>query len=244
MSPVLKKRLRVYAFSAGIVVALMAGVPPLSSVEWPKAIIAILGLVVGILNIRGKDQMDRYLIAAIGLKVTVAAFLGFSGVTEAQKAMIINFEIFITAGLLYVALVSMYSVLKTNFNTYKLWVYIAAVILVVGIWLASGTGNQSLVTFGSIGLLLLGLFVGFTEGPKNPDEGNAKVGVEFVIAAVAYQLSSSAVSEINVADFTKYEGLINSLKLLLEKSTIFTTSALLVIAFMAIFWVLDEITDN
>lgn len=39
------------------------------------------------------------------------------------------------------------------------------------------------------------------------------------------------------------EVLVDHIKFLLEKATIFTTSALLVIAFMWIFWVLDEISD-
>jgi hypothetical protein len=250
MSPTMKKRIRVYALAAGIVVAIMAGIPPLDTVQWPKAVIAILGLVVGILNIRGKGEMDRFLIAAIGLKITVDAFLGFSEVQETQTAVaisIVNLEVFITAALLYVSLASLYDVLKDNLNTYKKWFYFAAIFLViVGLIFSilEGNINQSWVSFASLGLLILGLIVGYLEGPKNPDEAEKKVGGAFLIAAVGFWLSSSSVGRIVETDFAQYEVLLKNLKNLLENSAIFTTSALLLIAFMSIFWVLDAITDN
>ncbi|MDH5507311.1 MAG: hypothetical protein OEZ02_08830 [Anaerolineae bacterium] len=244
MSPVMKKRIRIYAFAVGMTIVVIAGIDPLVDYQWPKAVISILGLIVGILNIRGGEQMDRFLISAIGLKVTVAAFLGFSGVTAMQKAIIVNLEIFITAGLLYVALVGIYDAFRANRHNLKFALYAAAIILVVLVWLFGNNGTASWVAYASIGLLLLGVVVGYSEGPKNPDEGNSNVGREFLLAALGFQLASKAVSDIVEADFSQYEALIKGIKVLLEKTTIFTTSALLIIAFMSIFWVLDEITDN
>lgn len=248
MSSVMRKRLRIYAFSAGIVVAVMAGIPPLDTVIWPRVVVTVLGLIVGILNIRGREQMDRFLFAAIGLNVTVAAFLGFSGVPESLKAVIGNFQIFITAGLVYVALSGIYEIFKGSLKTYKGWFFIAAIILVLVIWvvvITRGEGEGSfLVGPASLLLLILGLVTGYLEGPKNPDEANANVGLRFLIAAVGFQLSSFAVGEVGVEDYQQYANLLTNLKILFERSTIFTTSALLVIAFMSIFWVLDEVTDD
>lgn len=240
MSPSLKRRIRVYAFTAGIVVAIMAGIPPLDEVGWPKVIIIFLGLIVGILNIRGEEQVERFLIAAIGLKVTSLAFLNFSGVEGIQRTVIVNLEIFITAGLLYVALVRIYEAFREKFNSYKVWVYVAAIVLVLAIWIFGKTAT-GLVTPALLGILLLGLIAGYFEGPKSPEEANAGVGNRFLVAAVAFQLSSTAVAGIVQEEFLQYEVLVENSKILLENTTIFTTSALLVIAFMAIFWVLDAI---
>jgi hypothetical protein len=65
-----------------------------------------------------------------------------------------------------------------------------------------------------------------------------------LIAAVAFQLSSTAVSEIMEGGFTMYTEILNNLNILLQKATVFTTSALLVIAFMSIFFVLDELSES
>lgn len=247
MSPVMKKRLRIYAFTAGIVVAVMAGIPPLDTVIWPQVVIAVLGLIVGILNIRGREQMDRFLFAAIGLNVTVAAFLGFSGVPESLQAVIGNLQIFITAGLLYVSLYGIYETFKGNLKTFNGWLFIAAIFLVIIIWIVivirGESEGQFLIVPASLLLLVLGLIAGYFEGPKNPNEANANVGGRFLIAAVGLQLSSFAVGVIEGEGYAQYADILDNLKILLEKSTIFTTSALLVIAFMSIFWVLDEITD-
>lgn len=241
MSSTLKRRIRVYAFTAGIVVAIMAGIPPLDEVGWPLVLIVVLGLIVGILNIRGNEKIERYLIAAIGLKVTSAAFLNFSGVGDSQKAVIVNLEIFITAGLLYVALLRIYESFKDKSGSYWIWVYILAIVLILVVWIFGEKTGESLVIPASLGILLLGLAAGYVEGPKNPDEANAGVGNRFLIAAVAFQLSSTAVTGIVEGEYPGYEVLVSNSKILLESATIFTTSALLMIAFMAIFWVLDEI---
>lgn len=244
MSPTMKRRIRVYAFTAGIVVAIMAGIPPLDEVPWPQGVIAVLGLIVGILNIRGDDQVDKFLIAAIGLKVTSAAFLTFEGIQDTQAAVVVsNLEIFITAGLLYVALVRIYEAFRDKFSSYKMWFYVAAIVLILLAWIFGDNLSEPLVLSTSIGLVILGLVAGYFEGPKNPDQANAGMGGKFLIAAVGFQLASTAVQGIVEEDFTQYEALVTNMKILLEKATVFTTSALLLIAFMAIFWVLDEIND-
>lgn len=244
MSPTLKKRIRVYAFAAGIVVAIMAGIPPLDEVSWPQVVIVVLGLTVGVLNISGEDQIERFIIAAIGLKVTSAAFLDFSPIGDGPKAIIINLEIFITAGLLFVALKRIYETFREKFKNYEVWFYIAAIVLVLLVWIFGGDIEASLITYAAVGLIVLGLIAGYFEGPKNPDQAIAQRGRRFLIAAVALQLSSSAIMEIDEVDYPDFDALLGSIKTLLENLTIFTTSALLMIAFMAIFWVLDEVQDQ
>lgn len=243
MSPILKRRFRVYAFAAGIVVAVMAGFEPLKGIEWPIVVIAVLGLLVGIMNIQGDEQMGRYLVSAIGLKVTSEAFKAFLEPDSGAEAIFSNLEVFITAGLIYVAFVRMYEAFRSKFGTYKVWFYISAIILVIAIWILGDNGTQPWVKYASGVLFSLGILVGFNEGPKSPEQAISGVGNRFLIAAVAFQLSSTAIAGIVEKDFSQYEALVTNSKILLENSTIFTTSALLIIAFMAIFWVLDEITD-
>lgn len=238
MSSTMKKRVRVYAFTAGMIVALMAGVPPLDTVDWPKGVVAVLGLVVGILNIRGKEQMDRFLISAIGLKVATRAFLFFNGVPDIYKPVAINFEVFITAALLYVSLVGIYTVVQERTNTYKVWFYLAALALVVVIGLVWNTDNQSVVDYASVGLLILGLVAGYSEGPKNPEQMEAGRGYPYMVSAIAFHLSVEA-----VASFPLSESFWDLVSLVLEKFAVFTTTGMLVITFMTIFWVLDDITD-
>lgn len=246
MSPELKKRFRVYSFAAGIVVALMASIPPLDAVDWPKVVVAVLGLAVGILNIRGKGQMDRFLIAAIGLKVTVVGFRKFPFLAEGSipAEMLSNLEAFITAGLIYVSLVGLYEALQGNFTTSKKVVYAGATLLVLVAWNLGDYVSAANANIAALGLLIFGVISGTWEGPKSPKEASSGRGRQFLIAAVAFQLSSDAVAGIKVEEFGLYENFIMQLTTLLKQMTIFTTSALLVIAFMAIFWVLDEISDT
>jgi hypothetical protein len=246
MSPGLKKRLRVYSFAAAIVVAFMASVPPLDTVEWPQAVVAILGLLVGIFNITGKDQTERFLIAAIGLKVVVRGFLGLPGVQELDflTNVIENLEIFITAGLIYAAIVGLYDSLKNTFTTFKIVLYAAALLLVILTWNPGSFVGDEIVNILSVGLVILGLVGGYLEAPKRAEEAVEKKGRRFLIAAVAFQLSSTAVSEIIEGGFTMYPDILNNLNILLQKATVFTTSALLVIAFMSIFFVLDELSES
>lgn len=246
MSPGVKKRLRVYSFAAAIVVAFMASVPPLDTVEWPSAVIAVLGLLVGIFNITGKDQMERFLIAAIGLKVVVRGFLGLPGVQELEflTNVIGNLEIFITAGLIYAAIVGLYDSLRGNFTTFKTVLYALAILLVILSWNPGSFIPADIVNILSVGLVVLGLVGGYLEAPKSAEEAIARKGRRFLIAAVAFQLSSSAVSEIMEGGFTMYSDVLNNLNILLQKATIFTTTALLIIAFTSIFFVLDELSEH
>jgi len=245
MSPGLQKRLRVYSFAAAIVVAFMASVAPLDTVEWPKAVIVVLGLLVGIFNITGKDQMERFLIAAIGLKVVVRGFLELPGIQEMSflTNVISNLEIFITAGLIYAAIVGLYESLKGQFTPFKKVLYGLAVLLVILAWNPGSFISTEVVNIFSVALVVLGLLGGYLEAPKSSKEAAARKGGRFLIAAVALQLSSIAVAEIIEGGFTMYVDILDNLHVLLQKATIFTTTALLVIAFTSIFFVLDELSE-
>lgn len=246
MSSILKRRFRVYAFAMGIAVAIMAGFDPLSSVEWPKVVIAALGLLVGIMNIEDdgeSDSMGRFLIAAIGLKVTSGAFRTFLESDSSIENIFFNLEVFITAGLLYVALVRMYEAFKDKFGSYKVWFYGVAILLVLAIWILGDQGSLPWVKYAAAVLVVLGIVVGFFEGPKSPEEAKNQVGTSFLIAAVGFQLASAAITTIGEGEFVEYSVLVDNARILLTYATRFTTSALLAIAFMSIFWVLDKITD-
>jgi hypothetical protein len=246
MSPGLQKRLRVYSFAAAIVVAFMASVPPMDTVEWTSVVIVVLGLLVGIFNITGKDQMERFLVAAIGLKVVVRGFLSLPGVQELVflTNVIRNLEIFITAGLIYAAIVGLYDSLEGHFTTFKKVLYGLAILFVVLAWNPGSFIPAEVVNILSFALVVLGLVGGYLEAPKSADEAVERKGRQFLIAAVAFQLSSTAVSEIITGGFKMYQDILGSINTLLQKATIFTTTALLVIAFTSIFFVLDELSES
>lgn len=71
-----------YAFIAGVVISLLVGVFATNPMVQPNlgvlmAILAVLGLVVGIMNIRDKE-IDSFLIAALVLLASASALASFS----------------------------------------------------------------------------------------------------------------------------------------------------------------------
>jgi len=251
MSPGLQKRLRVYLFAGALAVILMSSTHTLDQEAWPQALIAALGLAVGILNIQGKEQTDRFLIAAIGVAVTVGGFLEVQKDILADQDYITNviknLELFITSALIYAAFRGIYDALKSDLTPIKKWLYGGAVLVVFLAMLAWFIGRfeiDVIIDGISVGLLLfLGLWVGILESPKSPQEASEVKGRRFLIAAVALQLTSNAVERIDSTKLMDYDKLIDFFRTLLLKSTLFTTTALLVIAMISIFFVLDELSE-
>jgi len=117
-------------------------------------------------------------------------------------------------------------------------------LLVILSWNPGSFIPADIVNILSVALVVLGLVGGYLEAPKSADEAVERKGRRFLIAAVAFQLSSTAVSEIIEGGFTMYSQVLDNLNILLQKASIFTTSALLVIAFTSIFFVLDELSEH
>lgn len=89
-----------YAFIAGIVVAVIAGV---MDAPWAPAALAILGLVVGFLNITAEESTS-FLLAAIGLILSARAMDAIPEVGEAVAPFVANIVSFIGAAVFVVAI--------------------------------------------------------------------------------------------------------------------------------------------
>jgi len=92
-----------WAFLIGVVLAIVAG---FITASWPAIVLAILGLIVGFLNISAKEVL-HYLVAVIALLVIgtagIAALESLGGFVETVQLMISNFIVFVAASGLIVA---------------------------------------------------------------------------------------------------------------------------------------------
>jgi len=91
-----------WAFIAGVVVAVLAGLFVVG-VSWVTWILAILGLVVGFLNVSTTDP-QRFLLAAVALTLSASAVLSLPVVGFVLTNILANVLIFIAAAMLVVAI--------------------------------------------------------------------------------------------------------------------------------------------
>ena len=89
-----------YAFIVGIIVAVIAGVTELS---WAPGALAVLGVIVGFLNITA-DETRSFLLAAIALLMTATAIDSIPVIGEAFSPFISNVVAFIGAAVFVVAI--------------------------------------------------------------------------------------------------------------------------------------------
>ena len=101
-----------WAFIVGIVIAVLAGIVPESMVPayWVIVLLAVLGLIVGFLNVTAKESTP-FLVAAIALVLSTSTFnaimmqvLGTGTVTTAIGKMLGNVGIFVAPAAVLVAL--------------------------------------------------------------------------------------------------------------------------------------------
>ena len=91
-----------WAFIAGIVVAVLAGLFVVD-VSWVTWILAILGLIVGFLNV-STTEPQRFLLAAVALTLSASAVLSLPVVGFVLTNILANVLIFIAAAMLVVAI--------------------------------------------------------------------------------------------------------------------------------------------
>jgi len=91
-----------WAFIAGIVVAVLAGLFVVG-VSWVTWVLAILGLVVGFLNV-STTEPQRFLLAAVALTLSASAVLSLPVVGFVLTNILANVLIFIAAAMLVVAI--------------------------------------------------------------------------------------------------------------------------------------------
>lgn len=91
-----------WAFIAGIVVAVLAGLFVVG-VSWVVWVLAILGLVIGFLNV-STTEPQRFLLAAVALTLSASAVLSLPVVGFVLTNILANVLIFIAAAMLVVAI--------------------------------------------------------------------------------------------------------------------------------------------
>ncbi len=97
-----------YAFIAGVVLAFLAG---FGQETWIPAVLAVLGLVVGILNITAAETRS-FLLAAVGLILSASSIQSLPWVGDWLATVLGYLVVFIGPALLVVALKSLFETAK------------------------------------------------------------------------------------------------------------------------------------
>ncbi len=90
-----------YAFIAGIVIAVLGGLGLQQS--WFPAVLAVLGLIVGFMNVTS-GEVSKFLLSAIALIVAASAVISVPYLGEAATRIIADVVAFLSAAVLVVAL--------------------------------------------------------------------------------------------------------------------------------------------
>jgi hypothetical protein len=161
-----------WAFLAGMVLAVVAGLfleVPWGTFTW---ILALLGLVVGLLNVSTKEPQG-FLLAAVALALSASAVRSLPLVGGVLTNILANVVTFIAAAMLVVAIRALR------------WAFLAGIVL-------AGLAGSFLEVPGAAFtwiLALLGLVAGYHNVSSREPQG-------FLLAAIALTLSASAVQSL------------------------------------------------
>lgn len=103
------KRLGRWAFLVGLVIAVVAGV--ITPDPWMFWTLAILGLVVGVLNVTGEEETTFFL-AAIAFMVSTSALVSLPMVGAITTQVMGRVAMFVSAALIVVALKTVFRLAK------------------------------------------------------------------------------------------------------------------------------------
>ena len=98
-----------WAFIAGFVISVVAGL--LIAEPWMFWVLAVLGLVVGFMNITGAET-KTFLLAAIALMLSASSLMGIPVIGVAVTEVLANIVAFMSAAVLVVACKSLFEVAK------------------------------------------------------------------------------------------------------------------------------------
>ncbi|HET9817967.1 MAG TPA: hypothetical protein VFP92_02230 [Rhodanobacteraceae bacterium] len=98
-----------WAFIIGLIIAVLGGFG--IGFAWFGWVMAVLGLIVGFLNVT-EQETQRFLLAAIGLLVSAAAINMIPWIGGYAGRILANLSIFIGAAILVVALRSLFATMK------------------------------------------------------------------------------------------------------------------------------------
>ena len=97
-----------FAFIAGMVLAALAGFVELPWIWW---VLAVLGLIVGFLNVTGSETRG-FLLAAIGLMLSASSIQQLPYIGDTLTEILANVVVFIGPALLVVAVKSLFEIAK------------------------------------------------------------------------------------------------------------------------------------
>jgi uncharacterized membrane protein len=98
-----------WAFIAGLAVAALAGLG--FEQDWVAVVLAVLGLVVGFMNVTGAET-QKFLLAAVGLILSAMAVQDLPIIGDIVTRILLNLVVFIAPALLVVALKSLLETAK------------------------------------------------------------------------------------------------------------------------------------
>jgi hypothetical protein len=98
-----------WAFIVGFVICVVAGL--LVAESWMYWVLAVLGLIVGFMNVTGAET-KTFLLAAIGLMLSATSVMSIPFVGGAVTAVMAHLVAFISAAVLVVALKTLFEVAK------------------------------------------------------------------------------------------------------------------------------------
>ncbi len=98
-----------WAFIVGFVICVIAGL--FFAQPWMYWVLAVLGLIVGFMNITG-EETKTFLLAAIGLMLSATSLIAVPKIGVAVTEIVANVVAFIAAAVLVVSLKSLFEVAK------------------------------------------------------------------------------------------------------------------------------------
>jgi ATP synthase protein I len=98
-----------WAFIVGFVICIIAGL--VVAQPWMYWVLAVLGLIVGFMNITG-EETKTFLLAAIGLMLSATSVMAIPKIGMAVTVVLANVVAFISAAVLVVALKALFEVAK------------------------------------------------------------------------------------------------------------------------------------
>lgn len=98
------------AFIIGLIIAIVAGLG--FTQPWFPWVLAVLGLIVGFLNV-GEHETKTFLLAAIGLLLSATAIASIPLIGETATQILNNLKAFIAAAVLVVALRALFATARS-----------------------------------------------------------------------------------------------------------------------------------
>ena len=99
-----------WLFLAGLVICIVVGLG-LTDKQWVPAVLAVLGVVVGLLNV-GAGESSRFLLAAIGLIICASSLNSIPYIGEHVSSIASYLVSFIAAAVVVVAIMSLLETAK------------------------------------------------------------------------------------------------------------------------------------